>query len=92
VPDYQFTFTVQDITPQRATAIRDRLSQRLNDDNVQVQNLGFARRTTRYRIVGVDTADKTTFDQTTEAVDQDTAIQQIVGTSTTRVVALAQPA
>ena len=34
MPDYQFTFTVLNISPQKATAIRDRLADKLNDDVV----------------------------------------------------------
>lgn len=87
MPDYQFTFTVQGITPQRATAIRDKLAQRLGDDQIQVQTIGFSRTTNTYRVIGVDTTDKTVFEQTVEAVDQAAATQQVVGSSTTKVVA-----
>lgn len=88
MPDYQFSFTVLNISPQKATAIRDRLASRLSDDAVNVQSLGFSRTTATYRVVGVDTADSTVFDESTEATDKQTAAQQVVGSSSTKVVAM----
>jgi len=88
MPDYQFTFTVLNISPQKATAIRDRLADKLNDDVVTVQSLGFSRTTATYRVIGVDTANSAVFDESTEATDKQAAAQQVVGSSTTKVVAL----
>ena len=88
MPDYQFTFTVPNITAQRATAIRDRIAQRLGEESVEVTALAMARTTETYRVIGVDTADSTVFDETVEAADRQSARDQVVGSSSTMVVAM----
>lgn len=88
MPDYQFSFTVPNITAQRATAIRDKIAQRLGEDSVTVTALAMARTTETYRVIGVDTADSQVFDETVEATDKQAATDQVVGAITTRVVAM----
>ena len=85
MPDYVFTFEVQGITAQKATAIRDRLVARLGEDNVVVGGYGMAQTTNGYRVCGVDTASSAVFDETVEATDADAARTQ--AQTGTRVVA-----
>jgi hypothetical protein len=91
MPDYSFTFQVRSITPQRATAIRDKLAQRLADTDITIINVNFARNTTTYKVIGVDTNTSEVFEDTIEATDPQDAEQQAIGTSTTKVVAVTQP-
>jgi hypothetical protein len=88
LPDYQFTFAVHDITPQKATVIRDRLNTKLGEEQVTVTTSTMAQTTSLFRVIGVDTNTREVFDQTTEATDKDTAAQQVIGTNPDRIVAL----
>lgn len=85
MPDYQFTFIVRGISPQKAGAIGQRIQQRLTDDAVDVAAVNTARTTATYRIVSVDTQTKQVFDETVEASDEQAA-RDLVQTAT-RVVA-----
>ena len=87
MPDFQFTFTIQGISTQRATAIRDKITQRLGEEDVTVTAVNSAQRTRPVRVIGVDTATGTVFDQTVEATSRQDAEDQARAVSATRVVA-----
>jgi hypothetical protein len=91
MPDYEFKFTIQNISAQKATAIRDRIAARLHEDEEVILTAGMARTTTTYRVVGVDTADGVVFDDYVEATSKADAVDQVIGSSTTMKVALVQP-
>jgi hypothetical protein len=88
MPDYQFTFQVSGISSQKATAIRDRLVARFEEDNVQVTSSTMAQTTHNYRVRGVDCSTGDTFDETVEAANEADARQQVVGSSASKVVVM----
>jgi hypothetical protein len=90
MPDFQFTFVVVGISPQKATAIRDRIAGRLQEDEEVVLTASFTRTTSSYRVIGVDTATSEIFDERVEAADRAAAEGAVVGSSSTRVVATVQ--
>lgn len=73
MPDYTFTFQVQGISAQRATGIRDRMAQRLGDDQVSVRSVNMVRDTYSFRVIGVNVSTRETVDETVEALDADSA-------------------
>ena len=90
MPAHTLTFRIEDASPQKAAALREKLAELLEEDpDVTLVNRMSSPDTQTYRVVGVNTADNQPFDERVEAKDEDDARKQ-AGTKT-RVVALIAP-
>jgi hypothetical protein len=85
---HTLSFTIDTTSTQKATALRDRLADELEqDEDVTLVNKALAQDTQRFRVLGVDTSAKESFDENVDAVDEDDAKGQVVGKSKTKIVA-----
>lgn len=85
---HTLTFAIEAPSIQKATALRDKLAEALTgDEDVTLLNKAVAQDTQSYRVLGVDTSAKAAFDEVVEAADEDAARAEIVGSSTTKIVA-----
>jgi hypothetical protein len=74
MPDYAFTFTVHDVSPQKAGSIGHRIEQLLDeDDAVTVTSVNTARVTMPFQVVSVDVETREVTEETVEADSEDSA-------------------
>ena len=81
------SYQVECSSVQHATALRDQTASHLQDQGITVVTSNMARETRTYRVLGVDVTSKESFAEITEAIDEDKAVEQVIGNSHTKVVA-----